>query len=199
MSLKVKAYSGSMGAVSNTGCQATNAACFIAALRAMYGDQFGWPQIEEFKSLNDIEDWEPRDDLKADGYLISGNILTPDGFDLSGWQDYYSDWRAGKVIATLPPVDEAEYEVIEDDIEFVPENLGWNPSAQPIATATPSATPSAAATVASTTQVATAAQAAPIAANKKKADSGVPGWVWVAGGVGGLALLSMVFGKKGRR
>jgi len=185
--LQVQAFSGMKSGVANPGWTETNAAFFIAALRAMYGDDFGWEEIEEFKRLNEIEDWEPREDLSADGYLIGGTIYTPDGFDLKGWQDYYADWKAGRLDVSLPA------EVVLEAETYIPENLGWTPAAQPVITQQQS-------NVASSANSAAAVVAAqPPTTIKKKTESGVPLWVWVVGGVGGLAALHMVFGKKGRR
>lgn len=194
MSLEVQAFSGVRAGVANTGWKATNAAFFIAALRAMYGEEFGWPEIEEFKRLNDIEDWEPREDLKADGLLLSGTVYTPDGFDLSGWGDYYADWKAGTLGVYLP-------DEVEDVPQFIPTNLGWNPTQPTIIETKPatSAANTAATTTATSAAVAASQPLAPPAPAKQKAQSDLPGWVWVAGGVAGLAVLSMVFGKKGRR
>lgn len=189
MALEVEAFSGMRSGVANPGWSPTNAAFFIYALRAMYGDEFGWPQIEEFKTLNHIEDWEPRDDLSADGLLLSGTIYTPDGFDLKGWADYYPDWKAGRGEVGLPDEIEIEAE------SWTPEIIGWNPAPSQPAQQTTAQQTSAVATVANTAQTATATTQPP----KKPTSQGVPGWVWVAGGVGGLALLSMVLGKKGRR
>ena len=190
MSLEVQAFSGVRAGVANPGWKATSAAFFIAALRAMYGEEFGWPEIEELKRLNDFEDWEPREDLKADGLLLSGTVYTPDGFDLSGWGDYFADWKAGTLGVYLP-------DEVEDVPQFIPTNLGWNPT-QPTIIDTKPAT-SAANTTATSAAVAASQPLAPPAPAKQKAQSDLPGWVWVAGGVAGLAVLSMVFGKKGRR
>lgn len=191
MSLDVQAYSGARSGVANPGWKDTSAAFFIAALRAMYGDDFGFEEVKEFKRLNDLEDWEPFEDLRADGVLIGGTIYTPDGFDLSGWADYYADWKAGRLDVFLPePVEVTTY---------VPTNLGWSPSQPAIIETKPQSQTTTAASSAAQS-VATTAASQPIATPpKKKTESGVPGWVWVAGGVAGLAVLHMAFGKKGRR
>lgn len=189
MALEVQAYSGSRAGVAHPNWKPTNAAFFIAALRAMYGEEFGWDEIDEFKRLNNIEDWEPLEDLRADGVLIGGTIYTPDGFDLSGWADYYADWKAGTLGVYLP-------DEVQDVPTFVPTNLGWNPSQPTIIDTKPATTAATAASQSVATQAATQPLTAP---PKTKTESSLPGWVWVAGGVAGLAMLSMVFGKKGRR
>jgi len=194
MALEVQAYSGSRAGVAHPNWKPTNAAFFVAALRAMYGEEFGWDEIEEFKRLNNIEDWEPLDDLRADGVLIGGTIYTPDGFDLSGWADYYADWKAGTLGVYLP-------DEVEDVPQYVPTNIGWNPTQPTIIDTKPatSAANTAATTTATSAAVAASQPLAPPSPAKQKTQSDMPGWVWVAGGVAGLAMLSMLFGKKGRR
>jgi len=188
MSLTVKAYSGARGSVVSSGWRPTSAAFILAALIAMYKDQFGWPQIEEFKRLNDIEDWEPYEDLSADGVLVAedGKIYLPDGFNLDGWADYYNAWKSGAVIARLPEVPEASYAIIDDEEEsepaFVPENIGWQPTAQ---TVTPQTTVATNATAASSV-----AASAPKPQKTAATAGGVPGWVWLAGAAGVAVLLA---------
>lgn len=193
MSLEIQAYSGMRSGVENPGWNPTNAAFFIAALIAMYGEDFGWPEIQKFKELNDIEEWEPREDLSADGLLLSGTIFTPDGFDLKGWQDYYSAWKSGNLDVSLPP--EVDYETT---VDYVPDVIGWNPAPSTVIPQQPTTTTAATTAVANSAQSAVnVSQPATITATKKKSESGVPMWVWLAGGATVLAV--MAFRKKGRR
>ena len=192
MSLEIQAFSGVRAGVANTGWAATNAAFFIAALRAMYGEEFGWPEIEEFKRLNDIEDWEPREDLKADGLLLSGTVYTPDGFDLSGWGDYYADWKAGTLGVYLP-------DEVEDVPQFIPTNLGWNPAPAAQTTPAPAPAPTPAFTsqpinASAVNQVSSAA--APSSANSSNKQSALPWGLIVGGGIGLVVLSKMLSGKR---
>lgn len=171
----------------SAGWRPTNAAFFVAALLAMYGDEFGWNEIEEFKSLNNIEDWEPSPNLRADGVLIpndgSGKIYLPEGFDLSGWQEYFTPWRNGQVIATLPP----EIKV----------SSWFPPTSTPTPTPTPSQTTAQPSSPTSTPQpIYDAPQTSQQSAT---GPGGVPVWAWALGGAVGVAVLSAMFKKKGRR
>jgi len=166
----------------SSGWKPTNAAFFLSVLRADYGDQFGWNEIEEFKRLNNIEDWVPYEDLSADGVLIpndgSGQIRTPEGFDIDSWQQYYAAWKNGEVVATLPP--EIEAAAIFSTPTFTPSPVS-NPAAapQPVPdqmfydTNAPAITPS------------------------TTGPGGVPMWAWALGGALGVAALAAMF--KGKR
>ena len=192
--LSISAYSG-FGDSDNiaTGWRPTSAAFIVAALIAMYGKEFGWPQINEFIDINGLDGWEPENDLTADGVLVAedGTIYLPDGFNLSGWADYYSDWKAGKVIARLPS--------IEIPAVYVPENLGWNP--EPAAQTTPAPAPAPAPAFTSQPVNASAVNqvssaAATSSANSSNKQGAVPWGLIVGGGIGLVVLSKMLSGKR---
>lgn len=225
--LKVHAFSGlraRSGKESGWSTGGTNAAFLVTVLRYFYGDQFDWHALQEFKQLNMIEDWEPRQDLLADGTLVGqgdGVIYFPDGFDSTGWDQIYSQWKSGKSMATLP----AEPVVVQQVIAPPPPPPPavdtsideWSFTSSPNSQAMTSTTPPAPATLpelppvapqpgapsgpppgspVSAAAIMPAAQTAPlIPSTQKKGDSMLP---WLLLGGGGLALLLMA-GKKGKK
>lgn len=211
--LKVHAFSGlrpRSGKESGWSLGGTSAAFIVSVLRYFYGDQFDYNALQEFKALNMIEDWEPREDLLADGVLVGqgdGVIFFPEGFDSTGWDQIYSSWKAGKSVATAPSAPTSAALATAQTFataETLPTVDAWSFESNPSASSMTSNTPPAAATLpelvpatpppgASTSPAAppspATAQSVPMPApapGKKKDDNLFP-WLALAGG--GLALL----------
>ena len=226
--LKVHAFSGlraRSGKESGWSKGGTNAAFLVTVLRYFYGDQFDWNALQEFKQLNMIEDWEPREDLLADGTLVGegdGVIYFPDGFDSSGWDQIYSKWKSGVSLATLPAEPVAVQEVIAPPppppppVDTSIDEWGFtsSPNAQTMTATTPPAPatlpelppvapqpgapsgPPPGAPIAQTApQMPTTLIIPPTPSTQKKGDSMLP---WLLLGGGGLALLLMA-DKKGKK
>jgi len=107
MALKIRAFSGfAKSGYEEPGWKVggTNAAFFVSVFRNLYGDDFGYAELQDFKRGNGIEDWEPRDDLLADGTLVAedGVLYIPEGFETKGWADLYTPWKNGQSVATAP-------------------------------------------------------------------------------------------------
>ncbi len=107
MALKVRAFSGfAKSGYTEPGWKigGTNAAFFVSVFRNLYGDEFGFAELQDFKRGNGIDDWEPSDDLLADGTLVAedGVLYIPEGFETKGWSDLYTQWKNGVSVATAP-------------------------------------------------------------------------------------------------
>lgn len=167
--MQVRAFAGVESGWSKSG---TNAAFIVSFLRWAYGDDFTYADLLDFVKNNtftdsqgyEIETWEPRSDLLADGVLVGwsdGQIYIPEGFSTTGWSEIYPKWKSGQSIATLPqkpsppppppppPVDDYEDEYDDGDYEenFYPSAPQPQPSAPVI---TPAAQPAPAITPAPT-------------------------------------------------
>jgi len=202
--LAIKQYSGASvrGYIESTGWSTggTNAAFILSVLLAKYSD-FGWNEIEEFKNLNDIPDWEPNEDLSADGTLLGrsdGIILLPDGYDLSGWGDYYADWKAGRQVAELPPTLPAQ--TVTPAPAYVPQNVISQPAPQlQPSSYTPAASPAPASSPASVQPSMTPASMT-TTKPQASADANQNMMLWGVGIVAGGAILwAMLGNKKGKR
>lgn len=202
--LAIKQYSGASvrGYIESTGWSTggTNAAFILSVLLAKYSD-FGWNEIEEFKNLNDIADWEPNEDLSADGTLLGrsdGVILLPDGYDLSGWGDYYADWKAGRQVAELPPTLPAQ--TVTPAPAYIPQNVISQPAPQlQQSSYTPAASPAPATSPANVQPQMTPAsnQVKPQASASADQNNMM---MWGVGIIAGGAILwAMLGNKKGKR
>lgn len=199
--LPIRQYSGASvrGYIESTGWSTggTNAAFILSVLLAKYSD-FGWPEIEEFKKLNGIDDWEPREDLSADGTLLGGGdgvILLPDGYDLNGWADYYKDWKAGNQVAELPPTLPAQ--TVTPAPAYVPQNV----VSQPAPMLQPSSYSPAASPAPASSPATVQPQMSPTSATVKPQQSASANqnnnmMLWGVGIVAGGAILWAMLGKK---
>lgn len=203
--LAIKQYSGASvrGYIESTGWSkgGTNAAFILSVLLAKYSD-FGWNEIEEFKNLNDIPDWEPNEDLSADGTLVGmsdGVILLPDGYDLSGWGDYYSDWKAGRQVAELPPTLPAQ--TVTPAPAYIPQNVISQPAPQlQPSSYTPAASPAPASSPASVQPSMTPASMQIKPGAYGEPDKNKDMIMWGIGlAAGGAILWAMLGNKKGKR
>ncbi len=206
--MRIHEYSGASlprGYVTEAGWKATRASAVLAVLLSKY--DLTWKEIEEFKQLNEISDWDANLST-GDSTLIAeaGEIYLPDGLSLNGWSEPYTLWKNRELDVSLPaaPVyvpPAPEYvaptpayvppaATPEPDFWEVPEDQSFVLDSQ----AAPAYTPPAPAYVPPTATPIPVPPSPPTSAQKPADSKGVPMWLIIGG-----AVILVYFLTKGKR